>query len=107
MFTRIVECHVKPEKKDEFINKSRQEVLPILQKQPGFVDVISLVSEQDPARVLSISFWNSKEDAERHHRENYSRIGDLLKPLLRRDPVIDNFTVDTSTSHRIAAGKAA
>ncbi len=46
MFTRIVECHVKPEKKDEFNNKLRSEVLPILQKQPGFVDLIALASER-------------------------------------------------------------
>jgi len=42
MFTRIVECHVKPERKQEFENKLRNEVLPILQKQPGFVDLIAL-----------------------------------------------------------------
>ena len=45
MFTRIVECHVKPERKDDFENKLRNEVLPILQKQPGFVDLIALEPE--------------------------------------------------------------
>ncbi|PYX21142.1 MAG: hypothetical protein DMG87_09555 [Acidobacteria bacterium] len=58
MFTRIVECHVKPEKKDEFNNKLRSEVLPILQKQPGFVDLIALASENDPERMVALSFWN-------------------------------------------------
>ena len=55
MFTRFVECHVKPDKKDDFTNKLRNDVLPILQKQPGFVDLIGLVSENDPERIVSVS----------------------------------------------------
>ena len=107
MYTRIVECHVKPEKKDEFSNKLRSEVLPILQKQPGFVDLIELVSERDRERQVAISFWNTREDAERYQRENYNRIVDLIRPMVKRDPTVETFNVNTSTTHRIAAGKAA
>jgi quinol monooxygenase YgiN len=107
MFTRIVECHAKPEKRDELSNKIRNEVLPILQKQPGFVDLIGLKHETNPERLLSISIWNSKEDAERYHRDQFNRIVDLIKPLLKTNPTVDTFNVDTSTSHRIAAGRAA
>jgi quinol monooxygenase YgiN len=107
MFTRIVECHVKPEKRDEFSNKLRNEVLPILQKQAGFVDLIGLTSEEDPERILSVSFWASKQDAERYHREHYNRIVETLRPQLKREPTVENFNVDTSTTHRIAAGKVA
>jgi heme-degrading monooxygenase HmoA len=107
MFTRIVECRVKPDKRDEFNNKLRNDVLPILQKQPGFVDLIGLTSESDAERVISVSFWKSKEDAERYHREQYNRIVDTLKPTLRKDPTVETFNVETSTTHRIAAGKAA
>ena len=107
MFTRFVECHVKPGKKDDFNNKLRNDVLAILQKQPGFVDLIGLVSESDPDRVVSVSFWNSKQDAERYHREQFSRIAEMLKPVLKREPTVDTFNVDTWTTRRIAAGKAA
>lgn len=107
MFTRFVECHVKPDKKDELTQKLRNDVLPILQKQPGFVDLIGLVSEKDPERIVSVSFWNSKQDAERYQREHYNRITEMLKPSLKRDAVVDTFNVDTWTAHRIAAGKAA
>jgi heme-degrading monooxygenase HmoA len=107
MFTRFVECHVKPDKKDDFNNKLRNDVLAILQKQPGFVDLIGLVSESDPDRVVSVSFWNSKQDAERYHREQFSRIAEMLKPVLKREPSVDTFNVDTWTTRRIAAGKAA
>lgn len=107
MFTRIVECQVKPEKKDEFNQKLRNDVLPILNRQPGFVDLINLVHETDRERQLALSFWNTKEDAERYHRENYNRIVEMIKPYLKKDPKVETFNVDISTSHRIAAGKAA
>jgi hypothetical protein len=38
--------------------------VPILKKLRGFVDEIVLVSSSDPNRVLALSFWNKKEDAE-------------------------------------------
>jgi quinol monooxygenase YgiN len=107
MYSRIVECHVRPEKRDELSNKLRHELLPILQKQAGFVDVIGMVSETEPDRILSLTFWKSKEDADRYHRESYARLMESIRPMLKRDPTIALFTVDTSTSHRIVAGKAA
>ena len=107
MFTRIVECHVKPERKDDFENKLRNEVLPILQKQPGFVDLIALEPEDGSDRQLSISFWNNKQDAERYQRDHYSRIVDSIKPFLKRDPQVQTYTVAHSTPHRIVASKVA
>src|SRR6266404_5861042 len=80
MFTRFVECQVKPDQKDDFTDKLRNDVLPILQKQPGFVDLISLVSDNDPERIISVSFWNNKQDAERYHREHFKHISEMLKP---------------------------
>lgn len=56
---------MKPDKKDDFTHKLRNDVLPILQKQPGFVDLIGLVSENDLERIVSVSFWNGKQDADR------------------------------------------
>ncbi len=107
MFTRIVECHVKPGHKQEATTRMTNEVLPILQKQPGFVDMIGLVDENDPERLVALSFWKSKEDAERYHREHFTHVSDLLKPLLTSTPKVETYNVETSTSHRIAAGKAA
>ena len=107
MFTRIVECHVKAAKKDEMMTRLTNEVLPILQSHAGFVDLIGLTDEHDPDRLLAISMWRNKEDAERYHRENFQRVTDILRSALKRDPIVQTFHVDTSTAHRIAAGKAA
>lgn len=56
---------------------------------------------------MAISFWKTREDAERHHRENFSRIQDVVKPYLKGSIKVETYNVEDSTIHRIAAGKAA
>ena len=108
MFTRIVECALKPDKKNEFHQTLRNEVLEILRKQPGFVDLIGLVSETQPERVLSISIWNTREDADRYSREHYTRVLDLVKPYLKTPtPKVETFNLDTWSTQHITAGRAA
>ena len=107
MFTRIVELTSKSGKAKELTNTINEKVLPILEKQSGFVDETVLVSDTESIRVLGLSFWNSREDAERYHREQYPKIHEMLKPLLESEPLIRTFEVHSSTTHRIVAGKAA
>ncbi len=107
MFTRIVEINTKAGKAKELSNTVTDKVLPILRNQPGFVDEITLVSTDDPNRIVALSFWKSKEDAERYNREQFNNIKDIIKPLAERDPVVRTYDVETSTTHHIAKGKAA
>lgn len=107
MFTRIVELTTKPGKNKQLSDTINDKVLPILKKQKGFVDETVLLSEKEDNRVLSLSFWNKKDDAERYHQEQYPEVHEMLKHLLETEPVIRTFDVHTSTTHRIAAGKAA
>ncbi len=107
MFTRVVELTSKSDKAKELSNTITEKVVPILKKQPGFVDETILVSDAESNRVLGLSFWNSREDAERYHREQYPKIQEMLNPLLETEPVIRTFDVHTSTTHRVVAGKAA
>jgi heme-degrading monooxygenase HmoA len=107
MYTRIVELITKPGKAREVCDTINDKALPILKKQSGFVDATVLASETEPDRVLALSFWNTKEDAERYRREQYPKINEILSRHLETAPVIQTFDVHTSTSHRISAGKAA
>ena len=107
MFTRVVELTTKPGKNKQLSDTINDKVLPILKKQKGFVDETVLVSDKEDNRVLSLSFWNSREDAEEYHRAGYQKVYDLVRYLLEAEPMIRTFDVHTSTTHRIAAGKAA
>ena len=107
MFTRVVEITAKSGKAQELANTIQEQVLPILKKQAGFLDETVLTSDSEPNRVLGLSFWKSREDAERYHREQYPKINEMLSPQLETAPVIRTYNVHTSTPHKIAAGKAA
>ena len=107
MFTRTVEVTSKSGKARELAKIINDKALPILKKQKGFVDETVLVSDKEDNRVLSLSFWNSKEDAEKYQRDQYPAIHEMVRHLLEAEPVIRTFNVDSSTTHRIAAGKAA
>src|SRR5579864_5841920 len=107
MFTRAVEVTPKSGKARELASTINEKVLPILKKQAGFVDETLLVSDAEPNQILALSFWDSKEDAERYQREQYPAVHEMVRHLLEAEPVVRTFNVDSSTAHRIAAGKAA
>ena len=106
MFTRIVECTIKPELKDNFRDALSSKVLPAINKQPGFVDLIGLVSDDLSDHALVITLWHSKEDADRLYHQT-EPVVDLLTPFLTKSPGVEQFYVTTSVSHRIAVGRAA
>ena len=107
MYTRVVELTSKSGKARELCDTIDEKVVPILKKQTGFVDETVLASDAEPNRVLGLSFWDSKEDAERYHREQYPQVHETMKHLLETDPIIRTFDVQSSTTHRITARKAA
>jgi heme-degrading monooxygenase HmoA len=64
-------------------------------------------STSERSRVLALSFWRTKEDAERYQREHYAKVTEILSNLMECPPAVRTFNVQTSTPHKIAAGKAA
>lgn len=107
MFTRVVEARTKAGKTKEFSSTFNEKVLPILKKQRGFIDEITLLSTVDPERVLALSFWQTEADATRYNTEQYPMLIDILNPVLETMPKVETFEVDTSTTHKITEGKAA
>ena len=107
MFARVVECQSKAGRSEQVGNKLVNDVLPVLEKQPGFVDFLTLSDRTNPERLICISFWTLREDAEEYHRQYYYLITDMLKPVLDSPPTLKIFAVNASTAHRIAVGRAA
>ncbi len=107
MFTRVVEITSKAGKARDLTRTVSEKVLSILKNQPGFMDEITLVSDEDPNRILAISFWKAKENADAYQRDQYSKVTDTIRNLIEGDPKVRTFEVETSTVHKIASGKAA
>lgn len=107
MFTRIVEVTCKAGKARDLSRTISDKVLSILKIQPGFIDEVTLISEDDPNRIVAISFWKTKENAEAYQREQYARVTETIRNLIDGAPQVRKFEVEYSTVHKIASGKAA
>ena len=107
MFTRVVEITSKAGKARDLTRTVNEKVLSILKNQPGFMDEITLISDEDPNRILAISFWKSKEHADAYNRDQYSVVRETMSNLIEGTPQVRTFEVEQSTLHKISAGKAA
>jgi heme-degrading monooxygenase HmoA len=96
MFARVLEITPKLEKKDELIKTIRQEVLPLLRKQPGFLEMLPFMPEGATQHALSITLWTEKRDAERYVRDVFPKVEQILKPFLTAPAVARMFTVETT-----------
>ena len=105
MYTRNVSMKLKVNSAKEFTQTLENEVIPVLRKQKGFKDEITLIAPERNDAV-GISFWDRKEDAEAYNREQYQDVLKTLSKVLDGTPKVESFEVANSTSHQIAARAA-
>ena len=105
MYTRNVSMKLKANSEKEFTRTLENEVIPMLRKQKGFKDEITLLTPEHNDAV-AISFWDRKEDAEVYNREKYPDILKTLSKVVEGTPKVESFEVANSTSHQIAAKAA-
>ncbi len=96
MFARILEFIPRLEKKEEFINFVKREVLPILKKQPGFLEILPFVPEVKDEKAITVSIWTEKAHLERYEREVFPKVEELLKPYLKTPIIFRNYTLETT-----------
>jgi len=105
MYTRNVSMKLKAHSAKEFTQALENDVIPMLRKQKGFKDEITLLAPERNEAV-AISFWDKKEDAEVYNREKYPEILKTLSKVVEGTPKVESFEVANSTSHHIAAKAA-
>ena len=106
MFTRIVSMRLKPNAAAEFSQTIEKKILPILRKQKGFRDEITLVIPGG-MEAVGISFWDSREQADAYNSGSYTEVLRELNKLLEGTPQVKTYDVANSTVHNIAARSAA
>ena len=107
MFARIVEFIPRLEKKEAFLKVVQNEVLPILNKQPGFLEILPFVPETKTEKMITITLWAEKRDAERYEREMYSKVEGILKPYLTTPVTFKHYHVETSLCEHLVEALAA
>ena len=102
MIARRVSAHLKPNMAAEFTRKLESEVIPLLRKQAGFQDEITLTTE-DGTKAIGLSFWDRKESAEAYEKGAYLQVLTMLEKLVEGTPRVATYEVVNSTCHRLIA----
>lgn len=110
MFTRFLQFEIKNNQSKEFADFTKNEIVPILKKQPGFVELLSFFPENftEDKKIFMFSLWNKKADAERYEREWYPKVLDMLTPYVTQRPTVRFYELEASLlckefAHTIAA----
>lgn len=82
MFVRVLEMETKRGKAKELCAVVNEKGFPILEKFPGFVNAYCLVPEGSLDMVVAMSFWESKEAAEKYRTESYRTVEEIYGPYL-------------------------
>ena len=101
MFARSVSFHLKPGRSAAFTQILDKDIVPMLRKQTGFRDEITLVSPGG-ADGVAISVWDLKENAENYARTAYPGVLTALTPVVEGTPQVHTYEVSNSTFHKIA-----
>jgi heme-degrading monooxygenase HmoA len=108
MFARILDVEVKLEKREEFVKVVKNEIVPILRKQTGFLEILPFFPEKmKEEKVITISLWATKADAERYEREFYPKVLNILKPFLTTPVNVNYYKLETAVCEHFVGALAA
>jgi hypothetical protein len=90
----------------EFTKIVEKEVFPLLRKQAGFVDALTLLIEGRNESAY-ITLWDSKENADAYTRDSYPEVLSALWRVLDGNPSVQTYKVAASTLNHIPIPVAA
>jgi hypothetical protein len=102
MFARSVSIHLKPNTLTEYNRSFQNDILPLLRKQKGFKDEITL-SNPSSLDVTALSLWESKANAEAYNSNTYPEVLRTFAKMIDGTPKVHTFETVASTFHHIAA----
>ncbi len=93
-FARNVHFNIKNGKEQEFSRLFENDVLPMLRKQSGFKEELTLL---DGNRAVGISLWKDRDSADAYVVKTYPRILEKLTPVIEGTPRVETYTVGMTT----------
>ncbi|MEO8217402.1 MAG: hypothetical protein ABI718_10010 [Acidobacteriota bacterium] len=93
-YARNVHFQIRDGKEQEFSKLFETEVLPMLRKENGFKDELTLISKD---RAMGISFWDNKTNADTYHTSTFPKVIEKLNPVITGTPKVENYEVGFTT----------
>jgi quinol monooxygenase YgiN len=93
-FARNVHFQIKNGKEQEFATLFEKEVIPMLRKQSGFRDELTLVNKDGS---LDISVWDDRRSADAYQTAAYPQVLAKLNHLIDGTPKVQTYEVGATT----------
>jgi hypothetical protein len=106
MFARNVSIHLKSNMLSDYTRTFEKDVLPLLRRQNGFKDEITLAGASG-VDVTAISLWENKADADTYNTNTYPQVLKTMERFIDGTPKVQTSDVVNSTFHKIAVGSPA
>lgn len=100
MFARVLEFVPKIERRQEFVELVKREILPILRRQDGFLDVLPLF-QLHADKAIAISLWRNIRCAHAYERKCFVEIQEMAKAYLATPITVTDCTVETELCERL------
>jgi hypothetical protein len=101
MFARNVSFHLKSNMLSDYTRSFENDILPLLRKQKGFKEEITL-SNPGSLDVVAISLWENKANAEAYNTNTYPEVLKTFARMIDGTPKVQTFESVTSTFHNVA-----
>jgi hypothetical protein len=98
MFARNVSFHLKSNMLSDYTRTFENEILPLLRKQKGFKEEITL-SNPGSLDTVAISLWENKAYAEAYNTNTYPEVLRTFARFIDGTPKVQTFEAVTSTFH--------
>ncbi len=101
MYARNVSFRLKSNMQSDYTRTFENQILPLLRKQKGFKEEISLFStgSQD---AVAISLWENKNYADDYNTNTYPEVLKTLAKVIDGTPRVHNYETVVSTFHNVA-----
>lgn len=102
MYARNVTFHIKANMQPDYTHTFENQILPLLKKQKGFKEEITLCNPDSPEAV-SISLWEHKSNADDYNARTYPEVLKTLGKVIDGTPRVQTFETVVSTFHNVPA----
>lgn len=96
MFARNVSFRLKPNTHSDFNRTIENQILPLLHKQKGFKEEVTLCNTNSVDGV-SISLWENKSDVDNYNTNVYPQVMKTLEKVIDGTPRVQTFDTVTTT----------
>jgi hypothetical protein len=101
MYARNVSFRLKSNMQSDYSRTFENQILPLLRKQKGFKDEITM-SNPGSVDAVSVSLWENKNNADDYNTHTYPEVLKTLAKVIDGTPRVQTFETVMSTFHHAA-----